>query len=563
MKDTIKQNIDSILAGLDLSAVDYTIEHPADMAHGDWAVNVAMVLAKKVGKVPRALAEEIVSKLKEKNVPGIREITIAGPGFINITLDNDVFRAAVLNSIVPEISENISEKKFAGKKILVEHSSPNLFKPFHIGHLMNNTIGESIVRLARESGAEVTTMSYPSDVSLGIAKALWAVLTDGIDKINSLPSENEKLAYMGECYSRGTKSFEESEEVQVKVKEITQQLFDKIPGDVVTAYEICKKINLDYFVSTTGRLGSHFDSYVFESESGVEGEKIVRANIPNVFTESNGAVIYEGEKDGLHTRVFINKENRPTYEAKDVGLLSLKFSRYNPDLSIFVTDHEQQPYFEVVSTAAGKINPEWKAKTVHRTHGRMTFKGAKMSSRNGGVPLATDIINDVAIEVRLKEPELSNDDIDAIAIGAVKFTILRAQAGKNIDFDPDRSLSFEGDSGPYLQYTVVRALSVLSKAGNSAQPDLATIKDVPATRLEKLLSRFDEVVLESVDTWSPHHVCTYLLELAQAFNSWYGNTRIIDAENPAMPYNLALVKASANTITKGLDLLGMKVPSKM
>lgn len=559
MKDTLIKNISGILSELGLADINFTIEHPGDMAHGDFAVNAAMVGAKKAGKNPRQLAEEIVTKLKEKNIDGIKEITIAGPGFINVALSDEIFRELVVH---PE-----SAKKgcgpYCGAKILVEHSSPNLFKPFHIGHLMNNTIGESIVRLARESGAEVTTMSYPSDISLGIGKAVWAVLDSGVDALDKLATVKEKLAFMGDSYARGTKAFEESEEVQAKVKAITEELFNKAPGAALDAYEKCKAINLDYFTATTFRLGSHFDSYIFESESGKEGERIVHEHIGDVFTESNDAVIYEGEKDGLHTRVFINKEGRPTYEAKDIGLLSLKFGRFNPDLSIFVTDHEQQPYFEVVSTAAGKINPTWQAKTIHATHGRMTFKGKKMSSRNGGVPLATDIIEDLAEEVYMKAPGLEAADVDAIAVGGVKFAILRAQTGKNVDFDPDRSLSFEGDSGPYLQYTVVRARSVLGKAGEVEDIKTESLKDVPASRLEKLLARFGEVIDESTETWSPHYLCTYLLELAQAFNSWYGNTKIIDAENPAMSYNLALVKASADTIERGLDLLGIRVPGKM
>jgi arginyl-tRNA synthetase len=230
----------------------------------------------------------------------------------------------------------------------------------------------------------------------------------------------------------------------------------------------------------------------------------------------------------------------------------------------FVTDHEQQAYFEVVSTAAGKINPIWKERTVHRTHGRMTFKGQKMSSRLGGVPLAAGIIDTLAEEVRERAPQLDPADVEAVAIGAIKFAILRAAAGKNINFDPETSLSFEGDSGPYLQYTTVRARSVLQKASAEGYlPKAGVQSPSPATLVEKMLARFPEVVAESIHEWAPHHIASYLLELAQAYNGWYGNTKLIDSANPNMAHNLAVTKVVADVLSRGLWLLGIATPKKM
>ncbi len=262
----------------------------------------------------------------------------------------------------------------------------------------------------------------------------------------------------------------------------------------------------------------------------------------------------------MHTRVFINKDGYPTYEAKDVGLLSLKFSRYNPDLSIFVTDHEQSEYFKVVVSAAGKINKIWKDRTIHRTHGRMSFKGQKMSSRLGGVPIASTLIEAVAEEVKEKSRESTEEIRNMIAISALKFTILKSMAGKNINFDPDTSLSFEGDSGPYLQYSTVRSGSVLQKADVSME-DCNQVEII--TDVEKYLARFPEVVENCIDLWEPHHMVGYLLDLAQAFNSWYGRVKIIDAENKDMPYNLAITRAFQITMKNGLYLLGIKSPEKM
>ncbi len=556
----LREEILKSLKILNIESIDFNIEHPTIFEHGDFATNVAMVLSKKVGKNPRVLAEEIVSELKNQNIDSIDKIEIAGPGFINFFLKDSFFH----NEIKNVDSEFGKAKLWENKRILIEHSSPNLFKPFHIGHLMNNTIGESIVRIAKYSGAEVISMSYPSDVSLGIAKAVYIVIKDGLQVLNSYNTQKEKLAYLGECYAKGTRLYDEDEEVQKEVKNISEILFEQKDGDILDIYKKCKEINLEYFIDTTKRLGSHFDSYIYESEAGVIGEKIVRENIGKVYKESDGAVIYEGEKDGLHTRVFINKEGRPTYEAKDTGLLSLKFDRYNPDLSIFITDHEQGPYFEVVSTAAGKINKRWQESTIHRTHGRMTFKGQKMSSRLGGVPLATDILDALSEEVKVKAPRLELGDMDKVSIGALKFVILKTAAGKNINFDPETSLSFEGDSGPYLQYTTVRARSILQKAEiEGLRPKSGIIEDISATLVERLISRFPEVVELSVKEWAPHYITTYLLELAQAFNSWYGNTKLIDSTNKNVGHNLAIVDSVQIILDKGLWLLGIETPEKM
>ncbi len=565
IKQKIRVLVNEALKELDLGMPEFSVEHPGIMAHGDYATNVALVLVKQASTNPKDLAEKIVEILNKNKIDEIESISVAGAGFINFKLTPQYFNS-VLQNIVSENTKYDFANIYNGKKILVEHSSPNLFKPFHIGHVMNNTIGEAITRLARASGASVNVISYPSDVSLGIAKAVYVLLQDGLSKLDSFNTDYEKLAYLGECYVQGTKAYDEDEAVQKRVREIVKCLYNYIDGPELQAYELGKQINLEYFKNTVARLGTKFDDYIFESEAGVEGKQIVLDNTPNIFTESDNAVIYEGERDGLHTRVFINSEGFPTYEAKDIGLMSLKFKRYNPDLSIFITDHEQTNYFEVVSNAAGKINPIWQNQTVHRTHGRMSFKGQKMSSRLGGVPLAVDLLNAVTEEVIEKAPDMAaGNAADQIAISAIKFSILRAKAGSNINFDPDTSLSFEGDSGPYLQYTAVRAGSLLQKAEKlNLLPKAGIVNEgYTTTDVEKYLNMFDEVVAQSINEWAPHYLAIYLLELAHSFNTWYAGTKIVDVDNLNAPQQLAVVLAVRKTLIEGLDMLGIQTPDKM
>jgi len=560
--DYIGGLVASALKKLDIDVEQIDLDHPTDFSHGDYATNIALVLSKKLGTNPKALAEDIAKNIPESDY--ISSISVAGPGFINFSFKPEFFADSV-DFILSEGEDYGKNEMYDNKRILVEHSSPNLFKSFHVGHVMNNAIGESITRLAEYSGAHVIKMSYPSDVSLGIGKAVWAFFKRGTDELDKFETRAEKLKFLGECYVEGTKAYDEDEEVQKQVKKITEIIYEKVPGVEYDAYLKGKDINLEYFLDITERLGSNFEAFIFESEAGAVGEKIVRENLKEIFQTSDGAIIYEGEKDGLHTRVFVNKEGYPTYEAKDIGLLSLKFERFNPDISILVTDKNQEEYYKVVLSAAGRINIDWQEKTFHQTHGRMSFKGKKMSSRLGGIPTAAEILDTVCEEVKDRlEDKGDLEKIDSIAISALKFTILKAMAGKNIDFDPEVSLSFEGDSGPYLQYTRARINSILEKAAAEGMHTGAPKeKDRVVTNVEKLLYRFPEVVEQSILNWSPHYVAGFLLELSRAFNSWYGGTKIIDKENVNAEYNLAIAAAVAQTIKNGLYILGIKSPERM
>jgi arginyl-tRNA synthetase len=542
-----------------LEGVVFAVEQPKDINHGEYATSVALVICKQLGKSPAEVAAALLGYLNTHKPVEVSAVSIAGAGFINFSLSKDFF-AQQIKTIIDSKEQWGTSALYQGKSILVEHSSPNLFKPFHIGHVMNNAIGESINRLARFSGAQVKTISFPSDISLGVAKAVFVLLEKYGEDFT--PTD---IAVLGDAYVEGTKRYDEDETIHARVKEITDNLYAENESPEWTVYQTCKKFNISYFEAITAQLGSHFDDYIYESQAGVAGKKIVLDNTPAVFTESEGAVVYipaEDRKD-INTAVFINSQGNPTYEAKDIGLLSMKFADAPLDLSIFVTDKQQVPHFNVVLAAAQKINTDWFEKSVHVHHGRMTFKGQKMSSRLGGVPLAETLIATLQEEVIERAIDLDTVAIDRIAIAALKFSILRAAAGNDINFDPETSLSFEGDSGPYLQYSTVRAQSVLAKADSLGAKLLGIPAEWQTTDVEKVLIHFPEIVKHAIEQWSPHFVVTYLLELAQSFNSWYGNTKIIDATDPTSPYKLAITKAFAQTMTNGLNLLGISVPDKM
>ncbi|MCI0542687.1 arginine--tRNA ligase, partial [bacterium] len=353
-------------------------------------------------------------------------------------------------------------------------------------------------------------------------------------------------------------------------------------------YDWGRKVSLEYFEEIYKKLGTKFDYYFFESETGPVGKRIIEENMgvkgKKVFeTGENGAVIFSGssrllrdKKSGLHTRVFLNAEGLPTYEAKELGVAKMKYERFPYDVSLVVAASEITEYFKVLLAAMREIFPHLAEKTRHIANGILRLPTGKMSSRTGDVITAERLINEVEKRVmeKLRERELDESEkkeiTEKVAIGAIKFSILRQATGKDIIFDFDKSISFAGDSGPYLQYTLARAKSVLRKAEEVvSSPEASGEKargqrgsDFENTELEKLLfERFPEVLVRAAREYEPHHVCTYLLELASAFNSYYAQNQIVGVAET--PYRLALTRSTAIVLTNGLTVLGIPILEQM
>jgi arginyl-tRNA synthetase len=574
--DVIKNEINK-LAG---DGVSCTLETPADSSHGDYATNVCLVVAKSRGLSPITLADELAKALelilKEKGI--ITKVEIAGPGFINFFLTDEKIREGNKGRGVVT--------KCSGKNILVEHSSPNLFKPFHIGHLMNNIVGEFVSRAEEKGGAAVTNLCFPSDISFGIAKAMYVWkkdreggLSPDFDVLlqdHSLETESKIVDYFGTCYVRGVALAKERQEVEKEMRQIAKNLYEKNSGEDLELWHKARTINTVYFENVLESLGSKMGKVIFESDVDGVGKEIVTANTGEgkVFIESQSAVVYipHEERKDINTSVFINSEGHPTYEAKDVGLVYKKFTEYGDvDASYFITDAEQSHHFKVVMDAASKINDEWKTwteKSIHVPHGRMLFKGQKMSSRLGGVPIALDVISVIEEEVREKSSDkiahLSDEEKDSlvrdIALSALRIAVLRSKPGININFDPETSLSFEGDSGPYLMYTHARMSSLLDKGG-IANPEFGNL---PVTELEREVLHYEEVLTDAIETLSPQKLVSYLFSIAQSFNSYYASHQIlVEGDTYGNAHRLAIVVRTKCILKEGLYILGCNAPERM
>lgn len=564
MKEKLIQLIKSALKNLGIEAEHIVVEHPADVNFGDYSTNVAMAYAKQLGTNPRELAEKIKIEIEKEKISEISKIEVAGAGFINFNLSHDFFVQSV-KDILKQKDNWGKNEIIKGKKVMVEYTDPNPFKPFHIGHLMTNAIGESVARIMEYCGATTIRANYQGDVGPHVAKAIYGIMNSGESYVG------KDASWIGTQYAKGSDAYDTDESKKKEIDEINVKIYNRSDEAINAIYDWGRKVTLEAFEDIYKILDTKFNHYFFESVMAPLGEKIVRENIGSVFDESDGAVVFHGEKydPKLHTRVFINSKSLPTYETKEIGLTMTKFEKENLDLSIVVTAIEQGEYMKVVQKAISLIHPDYESRMKHITHGMMKFASGKMSSRKGNVVTGESLIRD-SMEIvgeKVKERELTDEEKkyigEVVGVSAVKYSILKSSLTGDIIYDFEKSISFEGDSGPYLQYTAVRANSILKKG--EAEGICVAYKDIPTdvTLLEKMLYQFPEVVSRSYSLLEPHHIATYLTELASAFNSFYGNTIILNKSDPYANYRVALVEAFHQTMKNGLYLLGIKTPEKM
>lgn len=554
MKKKIKELVLKIIKASFKETADFSIEVPIDKNNGDYTTNVALVLANKIGKNPLETANLIKEKLEKQKNNLFKDIKIAGPGFINFFIKDKFF----IDSL-KKIDKNFGKgKELKNQKVIIEYTDPNILKEFHIGHLMSNVIGESISRILEFSGGKVKRANYQGDVGLNVAKAVWGKL------------QNPNQAWQ-EAYVTGNKNYEDNELAKKEIIELNKKIFERIDKRVNKIYDEGKKWSLKYFEDIYKKLGTKFDYYFFESEVVDLGKKLVKDGLKKgIFEEGeNGAIIFKGEKYGLHTRVFINSEGLPTYEAKDLALPQIKYNKYKYEKSIIFTASEQNAYFKVMLFALKQTNLELAEKTKHIGHGMLRLSEGKMSSRTGNVIAAESLIQKAKemISEKIKNRGFSNNEKNIIAqqvaIASIKYSILKQSIGSNIIYDFDKSISFDGDSGPYLQYSFTRAHSVLQKA--KKEKIKASFKNVPKeiNQLEKTMSYFTEVVEKASKEYEPHFIALYLTELAREFNNYYTKNKIVDKNDEFSPYKIALTGAFSIIMKNGLWLLGIDYLEKM
>lgn len=583
--ETFKKYLENSINNLNLlkekEMIDFDVSFIDDnnSKYGDISTNLALILSRETDKDLKEIATEIKEDLEknEEFLVIVESIEIARNGFINFFL-KDKFLAEEVKRVA---DLDFIETKFTNKKVLVEHSSPNLFKPFHIGHLMNNIVGESVTQMVRASKADLRTMSFPSDISIGIAKAIYIIK----NKDNWSFFNEDIIKTLGEAYTEGVNFYEENIPMREEIKKVARNLFERNEEtEDYRIYSKAKEVNIEYFKRIVGMLGTKFDNLIYESEAGQRGEEIVKAHVnketgKEVFEiGKEGAIVFDtkrkknNETEETIKSVFINSEGYPTYEAKDLGLLDLKYQYFPFDYNFFITDNEQVPHFEVVLQAANELGSDWEKiaeRSKHIPHGRLNLKGERISSRLGNVPTVEEVLESVneRAEERLSEKTENMNEIEKenliknISLSAIKIAILKSRPGLNIDFDFENSLSFEGATGPYLLYTYARAKSVLEKAEDVELGEIKiTENNLP---LIKKIIQFEANSKKGIEELAPQGIVKYLFELAQAFNTFYAKEKIISENKEETESSLTLVKGFLKVFKFALNMIGIEEVERM
>lgn len=566
----------------DLSDKKISLLTPKVAEHGDYAFHVS-----QLGD-PQKITESITTLSKN---PLFEKVEQVGP-FINLFISAEIL-SKELATILSAKDDYGKEPNKAPQRINLEFGQPNTHKLPHIGHLFSYIYGESLARLLDFTGNHVYRTNYQGDVGLHVAKCLYIVTRDSL-LVAGLKTLEEKVNFLQKCYQEGSRLYEEDETAKKEIDELNKKIYDRNPT-VILLWEQTREWSIEFYKEFEKLLGTTYDRYYFESETSEPGMKIVQENIGKVFERSDGAVVFKGEKYGLHTRVFITSHDTPTYEGKDIGLISLKQKEWPFDKALITTASEQTPYWQVVKKAIELIFPDLERKITHIGFGMIDLKGGKMSSRTGNIVSATDLVKSVVESVKKptnnEKRAASPTQVIAQIVGlaAIKYSFLRSEANKNKIFDIQESVATAGNSGPYLLYAYARCMSVLSKSsplviltkvgiqrtnmdprpasperlrGESESGMTETVQNEELALLRSLF-RFPEVVTDAAENLAPHLLCTYLFDIAQKYSIFYETCPILKASGTTRDFRLNLTGAVAQVLKNGLSLLGISVLDKI
>lgn len=548
-----------------------------DGIDADYSTNAPLKLAKVLRQNPMVIANKLMKKIEsvawasnrfggqepslganevgeEKVWHGSPGVAITPPGFLNFTL-SDEYLVEQIDGMSKNFGKNITSSAYKNQTIICEFSDPNPFKILHVGHLYTSIVGDAISRLFEYAGATVIRANFGGDVGLHVAKTMYVLQQDTKSDLT--------IGDIARCYIEGTKLYDTDEHAKAAIAKLNKEIYqinsEKVHGTpLADLYWRARELSYDYFRDFYDHIGVKFDKYYPESTVAELGLAKVKEQLKDgVYEVSNGAVVFNGDKYGLHTRVFINQAGVPTYEAKDVGLIFTKWQDYHFDKSVVITGSEQKDYMAVVLKSIEQYAPELTKRSTHLTHGLVKLPGGvKMSSRKGNFLKAVDVLN--MVESELKNEYGSDNPI--ISLAATKYAFLKYKMGGNIIFDPHESVKMTGNSGPYLLYSAVRAKKILSNCQNHSRATQHTYNTYEKNLAKKLLF-YKEVLNESVCEIAPHKVANYLYELAQEFSRFYEACPVAGSTKEAG--RAKLVQVYLEVISHGLNILGINIPEEM
>ncbi len=527
--------------------------------HGDFALP-CFKYARELRKSPQAIAQDFAARLPEC---GFIERTEVAGGYLNFYLD----RAGRVRDVLTE-REGKAElaalrESNAGKTVCIDYSSINIAKPFHIGHLMSTAIGGSLYRIYKYLGWKPVGINHLGDWGTQFGKLLAAYEKWG-DKSRPL-TLNDMLS----LYVRFTEESEKDPELAERGR--TEFLrIERGEPDAVRTYELFKSTTLAEVNKVYDRLGIVFDSYNGEAFYNDKMQPIIDELDAKGLTEiSDGAKIVRLDDFGMPPCLITRSDGATLYATRDLAAAEYRAKTYRFAKSLYVVATQQNLHFRQLFKVLELMGREWAKDLVHVQFGMVSYEGQPLSTRHGHVVFLADVIeNTVSAARRIieeKNPALENKEetAESVGVGAVMFFALGTQRIKDVDFNYDKVLSFEGETAPYLQYTHARCRSVLAKADKPTDYDPALLTDDDSYAVIKLLADWNDTVREAAEKYEPSIVARRLIDIAQAYNRFYISGRIITDDAPLTAARLKLTETVADTLREGLDLLLIKAPDRM
>ena len=559
---------------------------------------VTFPLLKTSRKSPEVTAQEIGAWLKE-NCPEIESFNVI-KGFLNIKF-SEWFWQGILNEIYS--AEDFGQLPDSGKTIMVEYSSPNTNKPLHLGHIRNNLLGWSVSKLLEANGHKVLKVNLVNDRGIHICKSMlaWLLMGNGETPETSglkgdhlvgkyyVAFSNELKRQTKEIASAENISEDEAEKKAPILKEAQAMLLKWEQGDEEVV-ALWKKMNgwvYDGFAQTYKRLGIEFDRTYYESQTYLLGKALVQEGLKNnIFeTHEDNSVWCNLEGDGLDKKLLLRGDGTSVYMTQDLGTAHQRFSEYKLDEHIYVVGNEQNYHFQVLKLILKKLGFDWSDSIYHLSYGMVELPDGKMKSREGTVVDADDLVEKMyqtAKETSLELGKLGDMGeqeqealFEMLGLGALKYFIIKVDPKKTMLFDPKESIDFNGNTGPFIQYTHARIKSILRKAASKGFEKAVVSADVvkdgnvsyllpKEIEIIKLLNTFPVVIKEAGDAHSPAVVANYAYELAKEFNQYYHDVTILKEENQAARnQRLALIEIISRVLVKAMGILGITLPERM
>ncbi len=529
------------------------VQYPPEQKMGDLALPAGFKLAKKWKKRPDEAAKAFADKIQH---PLVERVEIAS-GYVNVFLKRKDVAVDVLEKAV---DPSYGSRKSTGERVVIDYSSINVAKPMHVGHLRSTIIGGSLRRIYRFRGVEAIGINYLGDIGTQFGKLIVAYKRWADEEA----LEREPIRELLRIYVKFHEEAEKNPELEDEAREAYRRL-EEGEKEFVELWKRFRELTIRYADRIYKMLGVEFDEISGESfyvERARELAKmLLEMGIAERDPESGAIIVDFGEKTGKD--VILKSDGTTLYLSRDLAALLDRTERYDPKKLIYVVGSEQSDHFRKLFWLARRLNVD--RDLVHVPFGLINLPEGKMSTRKGRVVFLEDVLKkaiDLAGEEMQKRGTFNEDDARKIGVGAVNYAILRVEPEKNITFQWEKVLSFEGDTGPYLQYSAVRARKILEKAGNWKLSEPEEVND-EEWAMVKSVARFPEVLDETLGRDRPHLLARYAYDLARQFHAFYDHNPVLKSKEPTKSFRLGIVAALHNVLSRSLNLLLIEEPERM